>query len=456
MLLRYFYDTYLAQASYLIGCQKTGEAIVVDPARNIDPYLAVAKEEGLRITHAAETHIHADFVSGIAELAAHNAQIYLSQTGGPDWQYGYPAYTPLADTSVIKVGNVLLQALHTPGHTPEHLSFLLTDGAQANKPMLLLTGDFIFVGDVGRPDLLETAAGVVGSKWQGAQNQFASLQKITPQPDYLQILPGHGAGSACGKALGAVPSSSLGYERLFNPAFQFSDSDTFAAWLLEGQPETPSYFAQMKRVNKAGPALLKAVASPAHTDAATLGQFREKGGLLLDFRDRAAFVNNHLEGAINFPASSRSFLGYLGSLIGYDKPLALIVTDEGDLPEILACLRSIGHDQTPFYITASGLPTGQTLPQMSATDLSGHQLAYTLVDVRTASEYAEDHLASALHIPLAALPNSLDQLPPDEPLILHCASGFRAQIAASWLRANGYRNAIALSDAKAVWLKHLR
>jgi len=260
MLLRYFYDDRLAQASYMVGCARSGEALIVDPMRHIQPYLAAAQKEGLRITHIVETHIHADFVSGARELAAAtDARIYLSDMGPSEWKYAYaddPRVVLVRDGDHFMVGNIRIDVLHTPGHTPEHISFMVTDTAGADKPMGVFTGDFIFVGDVGRPDLLEEAAGQAGTKVPGAKQQFASVQRFKALPDYLQIWPGHGAGSACGKALGAIPSTTLGYEKLFNPAFQFTDEAAFVDWLLSGQPEAPRYFAQMKRVNKLGPALL--------------------------------------------------------------------------------------------------------------------------------------------------------------------------------------------------------
>ena len=227
----YFYDEKLAQASYLVGCVATGEALVVDPARNVTPYLREAEKEGLRITHVTETHIHADFVSGSRELAAATgATIYLSDMGDADWKYAYaddPSVILVRDGDSWKVGNIKVEVLHTPGHTPEHIAFMITDTAGADRPMGVFTGDFLFVGDVGRPDLLEEAAGYKGTKEVGARQQFQTVERFKALPDYLQIWPGHGAGSACGKALGAIPSTTLGYEKLFNPAFQFGQENAF-------------------------------------------------------------------------------------------------------------------------------------------------------------------------------------------------------------------------------------
>ncbi len=211
MFFRSFYDEALAQASYLIGCQATGEAIVVDPIRDVEPYLTVARAEGLRVTHVTETHIHADFVSGARELVARTgAALLLSAEGGTDWQYAFAERDGarlLHDGDQIRVGNIQLDVLHTPGHTPEHLAFLITDSLRDAGPMGLLSGDFVFVGDVGRPDLLERAAHVANTMDASARLLFQSLDRFRALPDHLQVWPGHGAGSACGKALGAVPQA---------------------------------------------------------------------------------------------------------------------------------------------------------------------------------------------------------------------------------------------------------
>ena len=220
MLLRRFYDTKLAQASYLIGCQKTGEAIVIDANRDVAQYIVAAEEDGVRVTHVSETHIHADFVSGSRELAQRTgATLLLSDEGDDDWKYAFAAEsgaTPLYDHDVFMIGNLKFEVLHTPGHTPEHIAFVVTDTPASSQPIGVVTGDFVFVGDVGRPDLLEKAAKVKGTMEAGARTLFHSLQKFKALPDHLQIWPGHGAGSACGKALGAVPMSTLGYEGIAN------------------------------------------------------------------------------------------------------------------------------------------------------------------------------------------------------------------------------------------------
>src|SRR5680860_550702 len=260
MLIERIYDEDLAQASYLLGCQAKGEAMVVDGRRDIAVYQDLAAKNGMKIVAVTETHIHADYLSGTRELAAATgAPIYVSGEGGADWQYEF-AGERLHDGDVITIGNIIIQAVHTPGHTPEHLSFLVTDGAFADQPGYLLSGDFVFSGDLGRPDLLDEAAGGVDTRFVGAKQMFASLRdKFLTLPDYVQVHPGHGAGSACGKALGAVPSTTVGYERLYSwwgPYLVAGDEEGFINELLDGQPDAPAYFGRMKRQNRQGPAVM--------------------------------------------------------------------------------------------------------------------------------------------------------------------------------------------------------
>jgi hydroxyacylglutathione hydrolase len=303
MLLKYFYDQALAHASYMVGCQRTGEAIVIDPGRNVEPYLEAAAAEGLRITGSAETHIHADFVSGSRELADRvGAKLYLSDEGPADWKYQFADQHDsqlVKNGDVIRVGKVKLEVVHTPGHTPEHISFVLTDeGGGANVPMGIFTGDFVFVGSIGRPDLLETAAGAKGSAETGARLLYHSMRKFSELPDHLQVWPAHGAGSACGKGLGAIPSSTVGYEKLFNPALQFDNEQKFVDYILADQPETPFYFAVMKRVNKVGPELMRNLA-PAKSPTPDLLPKIARSGQTIDITPAAEFAVAHVPGTIN-------------------------------------------------------------------------------------------------------------------------------------------------------------
>src|SRR5688572_9627256 len=281
MFFQHVYDKSLAQASYFIGCQKCGVALVIDPKRDVDTYIEIAKQNNMQITHVAETHIHADFLSGSRELAAlTGAKLYLSDEGGPDWQYQFD-HVGLKDGDEFKVGNLKIEVIHTPGHTPESVSFLLTDVPASDKPVMLFTGDFVFVGDIGRPDLLEKAAGMTGTSDAGAKQMFKSLKRFSELPDYVQVWPGHGAGSACGKALGAVPSSTVGYEKLGNWGVGTTDEDEFVRMVLAGQPEPPKYFAEMKRINREGPRVLGGWPRPARLAPDALDAVLRGGGLVV-------------------------------------------------------------------------------------------------------------------------------------------------------------------------------
>lgn len=454
MILRYFYDTHLAQASYLVGCARTGEALVIDPSRAIHPYLAAADQAGLRITHVTETHIHADFVSGTRELAAATgAHVYLSAVAQQPFGVDTAA-TLVRDGDTFMVGNVRVDVLQTPGHTPEHIVFMITDTANTDQPMGVFTGDFLFAGDIGRPDLLEKAVGAAGTAVVGAHQQFANVRRFAQMPDYLHIWPGHGAGSACGKALGAVPSTTLGYEKLTNPAFQMTDEQEFVDWLLSAQPEPPRYFAQMKRVNFAGPALLRELPTPVELTPDVLQFGLDPAAQVIDLRAREAFAAGHVPGALSVPATSDTFSTYVGWYVDYGRPVSLVLPQDQALDPILAALRAIGVDQVVGYTNAASTHVlALALPTISAAALAERMAenGMILVDVRGQTEYQEKHIVGTRHIPLGYLPQHLAELPTDRPLVLTCASGYRSHVAASYLHAQGMTNAITLTDGMPVW-----
>ena len=449
MFLRRFYDDGLAQASWMIGCQKTGDAIVIDSNRDIRQYLEAAAAEKLRITQVTETHIHADFVSGTRELArATGAALLLSAEGGPDWQYAFAATDGarlLRDGDVITVGNIRIAVLHTPGHTPEHLSFLVTDTAAASEPIGIVTGDFVFVGDVGRPDLLEKAAKVANTMEAGARQLFHSLERFRALPDFVQVWPGHGAGSACGKALGAIPTSTVGYEKRFNWGVATTDEATFVRMVLEGQPEPPLYFAEMKRINRDGPAILGGFPSPTAGDRDALERALAAEAVVIDTRPAAVFGAGHVPGTLNIPLN-KSFSTWAGWLVSYDIDIQLIADDERAMASAVRELAMIGLDRvTGWYPSAvvtawrdAGRHLGMiatlepaTLAPMLAAD------AVTLLDVRNRSEWEAGHLPHAHHIPLGHLAARLAEVPRDRPVVVQCQSGARSAIAASHLRRLG-------------------
>jgi len=456
MLLKYFYDQFLAQASYMVGCAENGEALIIDPARDITPYLEAARAEKLRIAHITETHIHADFVSGARELAAATGgKLYLSDMGGADWKYAFADSNTvlLHDGDSWMVGNIRVEALHTPGHTPEHLSFQITDTRTADQPIGLFTGDCLFVGTVGRPDLLEEAAGMIGTKEEGARGQFQNIQRLKDMPDYLQIWPGHGAGSACGKGLGSIPSSTLGYEKRFNPAFQFSDEPAFVEWLLADQPEAPRYFGEMKRINREGPPLLSELPAPMHIHNPEALRKIVQMFLVFDTRSQDAFASRHVPGTISVPAESDRFNTHIGWYVDYDLP-TYVIAEEEQLPQILKLMRAIGVDDIPGYfspeVVADYKGAIKTITPEKASQMLAEGKAY-LLDVRGEDEYRSSHIPGAHHIPMGAVFKNLDQFPRSKPIIVQCGGGLRSQVVGSLLKRVGFTNIRNLSGGIEAW-----
>jgi hydroxyacylglutathione hydrolase len=467
MLLKRFYDEGLAQASYLIGCSVTGEALVVDANRDVEQYIAAAEAEGLRIAHVTETHIHADFVSGSRELAQHaGATLYLSDEGGVDWRYGYAAgadAVPVKDGFTFRVGRVEIVARHTPGHTPEHLAFFVTDTPATSTPLGVLSGDFVFVGDVGRPDLLERAANIRGTMEASARQLYRSLQQFKQLPDHLQIWPGHGAGSACGKSLGAVPQSTVGYERIANWAFHIPDEDAFVVEVLTGQPEPPKYFAEMKRINRDGPRILGGLGRPRRIAVTRLGELLGAGALIVDTRAAADFAASHIPGTINIPLN-RSFTGWAGWLVPYDRDFYLIIDPArgAAVDQAVRDLAMIGLDRVAGYVDCDAelLETWRggggavgTVAHLGVPELATRMHAgdTTVVDVRSGPEWDAGHLPGALHIPLGYLTDRLDEIPRDRTVALQCQTGSRSAIAASLLLARGYRDVVNVDGGYAAW-----
>ena len=463
MLLRYFYDEKIAHASYMVGCQAIGEAIIIDPGRDVDLYIQEAEAEDMKIVAATETHIHADFVSGARELAERvGAKLYLSDEGNADWKYqfltGYD-HELVKDGSVFKVGNIEFEVMHTPGHTPEHISFILTDTAAANEPMGIFSGDFVFVGDIGRPDLLEEAAGMIGTADVGARQMFHSIQRFKQLPDYLQVWPAHGAGSACGKALGAIPSSTIGYEKRFNLAMSYEDEQTFVDALLSGQPEAPKYFAMMKKLNKVGPPVLNGLPVPARLAADKLNELLAGGAKVIDARPAEAFSQNHVPGTINIPHNG-DFTNWVGWLLDYEQPFYLIA-DSDTVGQIVRDLIYIGLDNVGGYFETSVIQdwatAGNTLqtyglatPQEIAESLKNDQV--TVIDVRGTSEWNEGHLPGAKHIMLGYLTERVHEIPTDKPVVVQCRSGARSAIGTSILQANGIANVSNLVGGYQNWV----
>ncbi len=465
MFFRRFYDEGLAQASYMIACDGTGEAVVVDAGRDPSQYLSAALAEGLRITAVAETHIHADFVSGSRELAGRTgATLLLSGEGGPDWLYGFAqgeGATLLRGGASFHIGRVRFDVLHTPGHTPEHLAFLVTDLAASDRPVGLLSGDCVFVGDVGRPDLLERAAHLAGTMEAAAHALFRSLRRIRELPDFVQLWPGHGAGSACGKALGSMPQSTIGYERVANWGLAALDEAEFVREVLEGQPDPPRYFAEMKRINRDGPPLLKEWPRPERLEAGRLGRVLADRCVVIDTRAGDTFAAGHAPGTLNIPLG-KSFSTWCGWLVPYDRTVYLVAAGEDEAARAAGEMAKIGLDRIAGWFASDGLDAwsaaGGALERVAhatATSIAARMKRgdVTVLDVRNASEWEHGHLAGALLIPVGHLAQRLGEIPHGKPVVVQCQGGTRSAIAASVLLSHGVRDVINLRGGYDEWLR---
>jgi len=455
MLFRQIWDPKLAQYAYLIGCQATGEAIVVDPERDIDVYLELAEKEGLEITAVADTHIHADYLSGMREFAERGVHVYASDEGDADWKYEWLIGSPYSHTLLkhgdeFKIGNIKLTTVHSPGHTPEHVSYLVTDlGGGADHPMGILTGDFVFVGDLGRPDLLESAAGMAGVMEPSARTLYQSVQEFLKLDDFIQVWPAHGAGSACGKALGAVPTSTVGYERAFNGAIGSAkrSEDEFVSAILDGQPEPPMYFARMKRDNKIGPKVLGTLPTPKHLFADDLKELAGNTDVVvLDTRlDRSAFMARHLAGSM-YAGFNKAFNTAAGSIIEEDMPIYLIIEEE-HVEEAVRDLIRIGLDDIVGYATPATLEAyadqgGEiaSIPEIPIESVPGTLASNPgsiVLDVRNMTEYSAAHIPGAANIAYTRLWVRRDEVPEGKKLI-HCVSGGRSAVSTALLARLGH------------------
>ena len=444
MLIERIYDEDLAQAAYLIGCQAKGEAIIIDGRRDLQPLLDLAEANNMKIVAAAETHIHADYLSGTREIAAATgAKPYVSGEGGTDWQYDFDAER-LHDGDTIEIGNITIEAVHTPGHTPEHLSFLVTDGAFADEPGYMFTGDFVFSGDLGRPDLLDEAAGGVDTRFVGAKQQFQSLkEKFLTLPDHVMVYPGHGAGSACGKALGALPSTSVGYERRFAWWAQYLEDDDeqgFTDELLAGQPDAPAYFGRMKRQNRQGPVVMGERPELQELNPADVQAGIDANELVfVDTRPDAEVSAIAVRGAITLPNPEK--IATHGSTAfnpeADARGLVVLADDSEDAQRVADRLVRVGIDDVRGYLPSiEGLDTFQ--PKIVApADVESFERA-ALLDIRTKSEYAEGHIPGASQLHGGKLLWNREAFPEEGTILMYCHSGLRAVVASSALRVQGY------------------
>lgn len=461
MYFKQFYDTDLAQGSFLVGCQQAGVAAVIDPRRDIGVYLADAEANGLRIAAVTETHIHADYLSGSRELAAATgAKLYLSEEGGPDWSYPF-LHESLKHGSQFQLGNIRIQAVHTPGHTPEHMTFLVSDEARSPEPVIALTGDFVFVGDLGRPDLLDEAAGYTDTRFEGAKRLFESLQRqFVTLPDHVQVWPGHGSGSACGKALGAVASSTVGYEKLtawWAGYVERGDVDGFVAELLDGQPDAPTYFGRMKRQNRDGPALLGQRPALTEFTADDLRGRINRDLVFIDTRTTREQWAASVPGALAIPGGN-SFATYASWVIDpevEERPIVVLASNVQHANMLRDRLSYVGIDTVTGYVTSlAGFDTAP-LRLVQAADLEGME-GLQVLDVRTASEFAAGHVPGAQQLHGGRVLKNLSTLPRGGTLVVNCQSGGRSLAVASALRNRGFGNVAELEGSYDAWAEYKR
>lgn len=444
----------LAQYAYLIASGT--EAVVLDPMRGDTRYLDYAASHGLRITRVLETHIHADFASGAAALATKlGAELMVSAYDqGERFVYGM-AHTPLKDGERIKVGQLVLEALHTPGHTPEHMSFALYDQQQAPAtPIALLSGDFIFPGSLGRPDLLGTEA-EIGL----AQALYRSLhERIAFLPDSVRIYPGHGAGSLCGSAIGEQAETTLGHERLTNPLYRL-DQEDFVQQILAQVPPMPAYYPRMKGLNAVGATAIEAIRPPQALSATEVAALDRAQYTLVDLRSTESFAAAHLPGAISLGAGPNLPV-WAGWLLDPKISIVLITEDGADDPASRLALARVGLERIAGYLKggmsawrAHALPE-QQIKLLSAEQVEQQRGQALLLDVRHNKEWQADHIEGARHIRLDHLREQLSTLPKNQPMIAICQGGYRASVAASLLTGAGFEDVGLLVGGMNAWNQH--
>jgi len=432
LMFQRFYDEGLAQASFLVGCDRTGQAVVVDPRRDVAIYAAAARQAGATLVAAIETHVHADFVSGARELAETGVRVLTGP--GADLEY---THHQVRDGETLAVGDVTLTFLHTPGHTPEHVCLL---AEAAGQPARLFTGDLLFVGGVGRPDLLGEA-----QTRQLAQQLFDSLSRVMAMDGAIEVHPGHGAGSLCGAGIGKEPSSTIARERAQNAMLQYDDRDAFVRAVLADIPGTPPYFARMKRVNKAGAPLVDPSRKLPALRPAAAAALAADGALILDLRPAQAFAAGHPYGAINIGYGAK--VGYwAGWVVPPDLPLILLADEPAQAQEAAVQLLRVGLDRVEGAIAGgfdawvgASLPVAE-IPQITAGDLRGaidRGEPMHVVDVRTPAEFRGGHVDHAVNIPAGEIPARAGELPRDAPIVTICEGGYRSSLAASLLAQEG-------------------
>jgi len=451
MFFKQFYLGCLAHASYLIGSQ--GEAVVVDPQRDVDQYIDEAAAQGLKITHVLETHLHADFVSGHRELAGRTgAEIIFGEKA----HAAFP-HKAVKDGDELRVGSIRLRVLETPGHTPEGICVLVDDPVELEAPMKLLTGDTLFIGDVGRPDL-------AGSKGFTSEEMAGMLydslrNKIMRLGDNVEIYPAHGAGSMCGRSISKDTSSTIGAQKQFNYALQPMSKDTFVSMMTNELPEAPAYFSKDAELNRTGAGPLVGTSRVNALTARDVKERTDEGQLVLDVRPSAGFGNGHVPGALNIGLSGQ-FASWAGSLLDMTTPIVIIAEDLDGVDEAVMRLARVGIETVAGYLQGgmyawdrAGFPVA-TIAQMPVDELS-HQLdedpALQLIDVRRPAEFKTGHIDAAHSAELAHLADRAKEFDRSKPVAVLCQSGYRSSAASSVLAKLGFTRVFNVVGGMNAW-----
>ncbi len=429
MFLHQFFVKGLGHASYLVGDPEGGSAAVIDPRRDVEAYIAMAGAEGLRITDVFETHVHNDYVSGAEELRrATGAVVHVSASAGLT-----RAHEPLADGGEVTVGSLRFRALATPGHTPDHLSFLVADLSRTDEDWILFSGGALLVGTAARPDLL----GGPDEARRAAEELYATLRdRIAPLPDWIELYPTHGAGSLCGSGIGGKRWSTIGFERRHNPALVQPDAEAFTRFILEDQPSVPAHWRHMRPMNQAGATPMADLARPRPMTGDEVAHAAGHGATIMDVRDPDLFAAGHVPGAVSVGLGD-TFGTWAGAVAPIDRELVLVVDDPDQLDRAIAQLRRSGFDRIVAWLQG-GMDgwAGETavLRRVEASEVIAE--GATVLDVREANEWREGHVPDAVHIPGAQLPDRIEEVPAG-PVLVICGSGYRSAIAASLLARAG-------------------
>ncbi|MBK8139204.1 MAG: MBL fold metallo-hydrolase [Chloroflexi bacterium] len=457
MYIEQFFIDGLGCASYLVGCEGAGIAAVVDPDRDVQKYVDAASARGMKITHIIETHLHADHVSGNTELAARTgADIYVHEAADAEF-----AHKALMGGDVLTLGNVELRVRFTPGHTPESITVLVADKTRANEVWMALTGDTLFVGDAGRPDLvgIEAARELAGHMHDSLNNEYL------PLPDGVMVLPGHGAGSLCGKSIGSVRTSTLGFEKHTNPALQPRSREEYITFATSDLPEQPGNHTRIKQINRQGPRVLGEVSPRPLGVQQAVSQFRS-GAALLDLRSKAEFRKKHIPGAVHLEADDQ-LSNRVGFVLAPDLPLVVLLSDPADYRRVVYSLARVGYDNVVGYLSDSlnawealGLPTTagdvqDILPEDLFSLMEGENAKRpVVVDVRETWEYARGHVPGARLISLGELARRAEELDPAAPVAVICATGGRSQSAAALLGQRGFNTVYNVIGGTTRWMQN--